>query len=272
MSFLTMGNNPYQGGYFPQSSFGQGGNPPMQMLQMMQTMMTLMMTIMQQQLGGQVGGPGLGALSPGMNPGFGTPGNGCGCAGQLPGFSQFGGNSPFSGGTPYSGGSNAGGPSYGQSAPQAPSYGSPAPSAPTAPLGNAKPVGGGFVSPVDNYRVTSRFGPRKSPTAGASSNHKGIDLAAPLNTPIRAAKAGRVTISKNDGTGYGKWIEIQHADGTKTRYAHLNRSNVQVGAQVQAGQEIGKMGSTGTSTGSHLHFEVLDRSGRKINPESVMKF
>ena len=141
----------------------------------------------------------------------------------------------------------------------------------SAPVGDAKSVGGGFVSPVDNYRISSRFGPRKAPTAGASTYHKGIDLAAPLNTPVRAAKAGRVTVSKDQATGYGKWIEIQHADGTKTRYGHLNSRDVQVGSQVQAGQVIGKMGSTGTSTGSHLHFEVLDKSGRQINPEQVMK-
>ena len=141
----------------------------------------------------------------------------------------------------------------------------------SAPVGDAKSVGGGFVSPVDNYRISSRFGPRKAPTAGASTYHKGIDLAAPLNTPVRAAKAGRVTVSKDQATGYGKWIEIQHADGTKTRYGHLNSRDVQVGSQVEAGQVIGKMGSTGTSTGSHLHFEVLDKSGRQINPEQVMK-
>lgn len=141
----------------------------------------------------------------------------------------------------------------------------------SAPVGDAKSVGGGFVSPVDKYSISSRFGPRKAPTAGASTNHRGIDLAAPLNTPIRAAKGGRVTVSKDEATGYGKWIEIQHPDGTKTRYAHLNTRDVQVGAQVQAGQQIGKMGSTGTSTGSHLHFEVLDKSGKQVNPEHVMK-
>jgi len=141
----------------------------------------------------------------------------------------------------------------------------------SSPVGDAKSVGGGFVSPVDNYKITDRFGPRSSPIAGASTNHKGIDLAAPLNTPVRAAKAGKVTVSKDQATGYGKWIEIQHADGSKTRYGHLNSRDVQVGSQVQAGQVIGKMGSTGTSTGSHLHFEVLDKSGSRVNPEHVMK-
>lgn len=184
------------------------------------------------------------------------------------------GGSPMSMGNPGFGGGQS---SFGGGASPAEFLGSSGATSGTggaassAPVGDAKSVGGGFVSPVDNYKITSRFGPRKAPTAGASTNHKGIDLAAPLNTPIRAAKAGRVTVSKDEATGYGKWIEIQHADGTKTRYAHLNARDVQVGAQVQAGQVIGKMGSTGTSTGSHLHFEVLDKSGRQVNPEQVMK-
>ncbi len=182
--------------------------------------------------------------------------------------------SPMSMGNPGFGG---GQPGFGSAATPADFLGSSGSTAnaggasSSAPVGDAKSVGGGFVSPVDNYKITSRFGPRKAPTAGASTNHRGIDLAAPLNTPIRAAKAGKVTVSKDEASGYGKWIEIQHADGTKTRYAHLNSRDVQVGSQVQAGQVIGKMGSTGTSTGSHLHFEVLDKSGRQVNPEQVMK-
>lgn len=142
----------------------------------------------------------------------------------------------------------------------------------TAPAANAKDAGGGWTNPIGgNYKVTSGFGPRKSPTAGASTNHKGIDLAAPLNTPILAAKAGTVSISKDEATGYGKWIEIKHDDGTKSRYGHLNSRAVQVGAKVAAGQEIGKMGSTGTSTGSHLHFEVFNAQGQQVDPAKSMK-
>lgn len=180
------------------------------------------------------------------------------------------GGAPMSMGSPAFGGGQSGLSGGGSPADFLGSSGTGATGS-SAPVGDAKSVGGGFVSPVDNYKVTSRFGPRKAPTAGASTDHRGIDLAAPLNTPIRAAKAGRVSISKDEATGYGKWIEIQHADGTKTRYAHLNARDVQVGSEVQAGQVIGKMGSTGTSTGSHLHFEVIDKSGNKINPENVMK-
>ncbi len=137
---------------------------------------------------------------------------------------------------------------------------------------NASSAGGGWTNPVGGkYKITSGFGPRKAPTAGASTNHQGIDLAAPIGTPILAAKAGTVTISKDERTGYGKWIEIKHDDGTKTRYGHLNSRAVQVGAKVAAGQEIGKMGSTGTSTGSHLHFEVINAQGQKVDPAKAMR-
>jgi murein DD-endopeptidase MepM/ murein hydrolase activator NlpD len=226
-----------------------GGNLPMLMQmqtldQMMQAAQQIMMNFMQMLMGGQGASP-QGFPQAGMNFGGFDP-------------SAFADSMGLS--SPATGGGSAPG-------------GAPAASgaAPAASVGG-KSAGGGFVSPVDNYRVSSRFGPRRAPTAGASTNHKGIDLAAPLNTPIRAAKGGTVTISKDQPTGYGKWIEIRHDDGTKTRYGHLNARDVQVGAKVQAGQVIGKMGSTGTSTGSHLHFEVLNANGVQINPESVMKF
>lgn len=170
----------------------------------------------------------------------------------LPGAAQFGGASS---GSPSSflGTSEAGGAAGTASA-------------------NASSAGGGWTNPIGGkYKVTSGFGPRKAPTAGASTNHQGIDLAAPLNTPILAAKAGTVTISKDERTGYGKWIEIKHDDGTKTRYGHLNSRAVQVGAKVAAGQEVGKMGSTGTSTGSHLHFEVINAQGQKVDPAKAMR-
>ena len=134
-----------------------------------------------------------------------------------------------------------------------------------------KDMGNGWISPLDNYTVTSGFGPRKPPTASSSSNHTGLDMAAPLNTPVRAAKAGTVTISRDDSGGYGKWIEVKHADGSRTRYPHLNSRGVQVGAQVAAGQVIGKVGSTGNSTGPHLHFEVIDPNGKNIDPATVLK-
>ena len=207
-------------------------------LMMMAQLTQLMMGLMQMMLGPQnspmsMGNPNFGG---GQGGGFGpTPASFLGSGG--------GGAAPLGGGGAASGPAEVGGES----------------------------AGGGWVKPVDNYRISSRFGPRRAPTAGASTNHKGIDLSAPLNTPVRAAKGGRVSISKDQATGYGKWIEIVHDDGTKSRYGHLNTRDVQVGARVQAGQVIGKMGSTGTSTGSHLHFEVFNTSGQQINPESVMR-
>jgi murein DD-endopeptidase MepM/ murein hydrolase activator NlpD len=222
--------------------FGNAASSTMQLMLIAQ-MTQLMMSLMQMMFGGQTSPMSMG------NPGFGT--------GQGGGF----GPTPAS----FLGGSGGGQPSFG-AAPVAPG----APASGPAEVGGES-AGGGWVKPVDNYRISSRFGPRRAPTAGASTNHKGIDLSAPLNTPVRAAKAGRVSISKEQATGYGKWIEIVHDDGTKSRYGHLNSRDVQVGARVQAGQVIGKMGSTGTSTGSHLHFEVFDKSGKQVNPESVMR-
>jgi len=258
-SFAPMGrsfSSPFAGAPSPldsaASQFGMnpmGGNLPMLMQmqtlnQMMEAAQQIMMNFMQMLMG--QGATPQGFPQAGMNFGGFDP-------------SAFADSMGLS--APASGGASTGGGAVS----------APSGAAPTASVGGNS-AGGGFVSPVDNFRVSSRFGPRKSPTAGASTNHKGIDLAAPLNTPIRAAKGGTVTISKDQPTGYGKWIEIRHDDGTKTRYGHLNARDVQVGAKVQAGQVIGKMGSTGTSTGSHLHFEVLNAAGVQINPESVMKF
>ena len=111
------------------------------------------------------------------------------------------GQAAFSGGSPAfgsGGGFNAGGSPLGNFLGSGGAGGAGG-AASSAPVGDAKSVGGGFVSPVDNYRISSRFGPRKSPTAGASSNHKGIDLAAPLNTPVRAAKAGPGGLRETSG-------------------------------------------------------------------------
>ncbi|MCA1711125.1 MAG: M23 family metallopeptidase [Actinobacteria bacterium] len=107
-------------------------------------------------------------------------------------------------------------------------------------------------------RLSSRYGPRWG------SFHPGIDIAAPTGDPVKAAAAGVVTTSGWSG-GYGKLIRIQHRDGTTTTYAHLSRILVAKGQRVTAGEVIGKVGSTGYSTGPHLHFEVRVGS-RAINP------
>lgn len=112
--------------------------------------------------------------------------------------------------------------------------------------------------------LSSHFGMRADPLGGGERMHGGIDIPGALGSPILAADGGTVTFAGPDG-GYGLMIELDHGNGLRTRYGHLSRILVAVGAQVQRRQEIGLMGSTGRSTGSHLHFEVL-RNGRKENP------
>ena len=113
-------------------------------------------------------------------------------------------------------------------------------------------------------RFTSGFGTRSDPFRGRSAMHAGIDLAGPVGTPIYATADGVVAHAGNKGA-YGNLVEIEHGAGITTRYGHLSQLNVAPGARIRRGQVIGRMGSTGRSTGSHLHYEVrLD--GRAINP------
>ena len=121
----------------------------------------------------------------------------------------------------------------------------------------------GLASPLsgDVSGNSGDFGPRVPPTAGASSDHKGVDIARPEGTPIMSAGAGTVeSISPNAG-GAGNMIVIDHGNGVKTRYLHMSAdgfgAGLKVGDTVNQGQTIGKVGNTGTSTGAHLHFEVL---------------
>lgn len=117
--------------------------------------------------------------------------------------------------------------------------------------------------------ITSRFGFREDPFNRGIKPHEGIDIDNETGTPIKAAGAGVVTYSGFSG-GYGNMIVISHGFGYETVYAHLSQIDVKVGTQVTKGKLIGTMGSTGRSTGSHLHFEVhLD--GIQINPEEVLK-
>jgi murein DD-endopeptidase MepM/ murein hydrolase activator NlpD len=115
-----------------------------------------------------------------------------------------------------------------------------------------------YVLPADGA-FTSGFGGRWG------TFHWGIDLANSIGTPILAAADG-VVVESGPASGFGLWVRIQHEDGTITVYGHINRSLVHEGQQVQAGQEIAEMGNRGNSTGPHLHFEVWDPSGQKINP------
>jgi len=117
----------------------------------------------------------------------------------------------------------------------------------------------GFIWPAKGA-LTSGYGWRWG------RMHKGIDIAAPIGTPIVAAAPGVVVKAGWNSGGYGNLVDIQHADGTLTRYAHNKRILVQAGQQVQQGQQISEMGSTGFSTGPHLHFEVHKLGKKAVNP------
>jgi murein DD-endopeptidase MepM/ murein hydrolase activator NlpD len=131
-----------------------------------------------------------------------------------------------------------------------------------AGLGNAAGAvtsADGRVWPVDGA-VSSGFGVRTHPLTGQRRLHAGLDLAAATGTPIRSAAAGHVVAAGAVG-GYGLTVDVRHADGSTTRYAHQSRLLVRVGQPVAAGQVIGLVGSTGNSTGPHLHFEVRTHAG-----------
>jgi len=111
---------------------------------------------------------------------------------------------------------------------------------------------------VDGTRVSSGFGPRMNPVVGNPEIHTGVDIAAPLGTPIHAAADGVISIAWLCGT-YGNYVRILHGNGIATGYAHASRfaRGIYSGARVTAGQIIAYVGSTGLSTGPHLHYEVL---------------
>ncbi len=124
-------------------------------------------------------------------------------------------------------------------------------------------------TPIDGARLSSRFGKRKHPILGFTRMHTGTDFAAPRGTPIYAAGNGTVIRAGLNGS-YGKYIRIRHNGTYQTAYAHMSRlaKRSRRGARVKQGQIIGYVGTTGRSTGTHLHYEVL-RNGRPINPRSV---
>lgn len=121
-----------------------------------------------------------------------------------------------------------------------------------------------YIKPISGGRLSSNFGGRKSPTKGASSNHKGIDWATPTGTAVMASSGGTVSVAGWQN-GYGYVIYINHPDGRQTRYGHLSKILVSAGQKVQQGQKIALSGNTGRSTGPHLHFE-LRINGQAVNP------
>jgi murein DD-endopeptidase MepM/ murein hydrolase activator NlpD len=121
-------------------------------------------------------------------------------------------------------------------------------------------------TPVDGARLSSRYGMRRHPIKGYTRMHRGIDFAAPTGTPIFAAGDGVVRVAGRNG-GYGKYVRLRHNSTYNTAYAHLSRfaKGLRRGQRVRQGQVIGYVGSTGVSTGPHLHYEIL-RDGKQINP------
>ena len=128
---------------------------------------------------------------------------------------------------------------------------------------------GTFTHPCPGYsRISSTFGYRNAPLAGASTNHKGVDFAAPTGTPIYAAAAGTVTSAGYSGKA-GNLIIINHGNGLLTYYMHCNTIFVSAGQKVSKGQNIGQVGTTGNSTGPHLHFQVMS-NGTPVNPMNYL--
>lgn len=116
-------------------------------------------------------------------------------------------------------------------------------------------------------RISSGYGLRRHPVLGFSRMHKGMDIAAPYGAPIRAANDGVVAFAGRSG-GYGNFVRLNHSGGMGTGYGHMSRILVRPGQRVSKGQQIGAVGSTGMSTGPHLHYELY-RNGVAINPRSV---
>lgn len=112
--------------------------------------------------------------------------------------------------------------------------------------------------------ISSKYGYRRDPFSGATRFHAGIDIAAAYGREVPAAGAGTVVFSGEQG-GYGNTVVVEHDSGLRTRYAHLSSIQVEAGSTVQAGAVVGRVGSTGRSTGPHLHFEVL-QDGRSVDP------
>lgn len=135
--------------------------------------------------------------------------------------------------------------------------------------GENPPSNATWIEPVSGYTISSPFGNRKSPTAGASSNHKGVDMACPSGTPIYATRTGTVTVASYQAGGAGYYVSINHGDGFASIYMHMTRYVVSKGQSVAQGELIGYVGSTGVATGPHLHFGV-SYGGTYVNPMAYL--
>lgn len=149
-------------------------------------------------------------------------------------------------------------------------------SAPVAPPVQAQVEAAGpvmrqiaFQMPVRGYAINSDFGIRKLAIEARARAHKGVDIAAPKGTSVFTAAEGEVIRTGYDAGGYGNFIEVAHPNDMTTIYGHLSRIDVATGDKVTPEQRIGLVGSTGYSTGPHLHFEVR-RNGDQVNPTRVV--
>ena len=130
---------------------------------------------------------------------------------------------------------------------------------------NSKSNPGGYIWPVDSRYITSTVGGRTSPGGVGSTNHKGTDIGrVGYTSPIYASKAGTVIVSTYSRS-YGNYVVVSHGTGNTTLYAHLSKRSVKVGDTVAQGTVLGVTGSTGNSTGPHLHFEITE-GGNRVDP------
>lgn len=131
--------------------------------------------------------------------------------------------------------------------------------------GQNPPSDATWITPVSGFTLTSAFGMRKHPVLGVVRMHNGVDMACPQGTPIYATRAGKVTIASYQAGGAGNYVSINHLDGFSSVYMHMTHYVVSAGQSVSQGQLIGYVGSTGISTGPHLHFGV-SYAGTYVNP------
>jgi hypothetical protein len=144
----------------------------------------------------------------------------------------------------------------------------PLPAPAVAPLSPSAPVDLiAFQQPVAGEAIVSPFGLRQLPWEENGRLHEGVDIAADFGAPVTASADG-VIVRTGNGGGYGRFVEIAHAEGLTTLYAHMGAvaSDLRPGQAVRAGTQVGRVGSSGTSTGPHLHFEVRDARERPLNP------
>jgi murein DD-endopeptidase MepM/ murein hydrolase activator NlpD len=129
-----------------------------------------------------------------------------------------------------------------------------------------------FIKPliISDYQVSSKYGNRKHPCRKRKEFHEGIDLSAKTGLNVHASGKGKIKKAVRSSS-YGNYIIIQHDNGFETLYAHLSKIEVKCGEEVEQGQVIGKTGSTGTSTGPHLHFEII-KEHQCIDPEKLISF